>query len=80
MTVQRGRQGWLFQPLTLIRQTGTLRALDGSTTYTFVAVVHPNLPPVKLTLTVTAGETLRASACFDATLREAIREEGESHE
>jgi hypothetical protein len=79
MTVQRGKQGWLFQPLTLIRQTGTLRAPDGSTTYTFAALVHPDLPPVKLTLTVTVGETLRATACFDETLREAIREEGEHY-
>jgi hypothetical protein len=69
MTVQRGRQGWLFQPLTLIRQTGTLRAPDGSTTYTFVALVHPDLPPVKLTLLVTARETLRATACFDETIQ-----------
>ena len=73
-------QRWRFQPLTLIRQTGTLRAPDGSTTYTFVAVVHPDLPPVKLTLTVTTEKTLRATACFDGTVREKTREEGKEHE
>lgn len=71
---------WLFQPLTLIRQTGTLRAPDGSTIYTFVAVVHPDLPPVKLTLTVITKKTLRTTACFDETIREKTREEGEEHE
>jgi hypothetical protein len=80
MTARPGKRGWLFQPLTMIRQTGTLRAPGGTTTYTFAAIVHRDLPPVKITLTITPQHLLHATACFDAMLREAMKEAEEHSE
>jgi hypothetical protein len=75
--LRQSRQGWLFQPLTEIRQTGTQRLPDGTTTYTFVAQVHVDLPPVALALTITPEGNLWASACFDETLRDSVAREEE---
>lgn len=69
-----GKPRWLFQPLTMIRQTGTLRVPGGTTTYTFATIVHRDLPPVNMTLTITPQHIIHATACFDETLREAMNE------
>lgn len=61
---------WLYQPLTLIRQTGIKRHLDGTTIYLFVAFVRRDLPPVRITLTVTTQQELTSTARFDEHLRE----------
>lgn len=76
--LRRSKQGWLFQPLTEIRQTGTQRLPDGTTTYSFVAHIHVDLPPVALVLTITPEGNLRTSASFDETLRETVAREEES--
>lgn len=64
-----------FQPLTCIRQTGTMRMSDGSITYTFVAQVSRDLPAVAITLRVTPSAALMAGAVFDERVR--IEEVGE---
>jgi hypothetical protein len=65
MSIRASKRGWIFQPLTTIRQTGTERAPGGTTTYTFAAIVHRDLPPVKITLTITPSYHMQTTACFD---------------
>ena len=60
-----------FQPLTCIRQTGIARKWDGTTTYTFLAEVSQDAPPVRLTLTVTTALALSAAATFEKGARDA---------
>ena len=59
----------LFATLTAIHQTGTQREWDGTTTYSFLATVTKDDPPVVITLTVTPALVLQVQAHFDATWR-----------
>ncbi len=68
------KKRFLFQPLTCIRQTGIKREWDGTTTYSYVLMVHRDLPPVVITLTVSPTPSLSAQATFDAKMSEAVRE------
>jgi hypothetical protein len=64
----------LFATLTCIRQTGTRREWNGTTTYSFVATITKDGPPVVITLTVTPALVLQVQAHFDATMQEEARE------
>lgn len=70
-----------FQRLTCIRQVGTRREADGTIHYSFVGEVHPDLPAIRVTLTITPTLAISAAAIFDerarASLDETYREEEE---
>jgi hypothetical protein len=59
----------LFATLTDVRQTGTHREWDGTTTYSFLAHVTRDGPPVVIVLTVTPALVLQVQAHFDPTHR-----------
>ena len=67
MSTTSTKKHLVFLILTCIRQTGIKRIWDGTTTYTYVAMVHKDLPPVALTLTVSPDFVLHVHAHFDAT-------------
>ncbi len=55
----------LFATLADIRQAGIHREWDGTTTYSFVATVTKDGPPVVMTLTITPALALQMQAHFD---------------
>jgi hypothetical protein len=62
-----------FQTLTCIRQLGVHTHPDkAATTYTFLAQVSRDLPPVVITLTTTSEGELAVQAHFDASMQAAL--------
>ena len=73
-TQETGKR-FLFQPLSLIRQTGIERGSSGSATYSYRAYVCRDMLPVSIRLTVTPAGALTAHAYFDRTATSLVKEE-----
>ncbi len=67
-----------FSPLPYSRLTGTERKQDGQTVYTYTVSVSDELPPITLTLTVSAAPSVEAQAHFDHASPQQQREGGTS--
>ena len=63
-----------FPPLTGIRQIGTSRQGDGTTTYLYGVFMNKDMSPVKIVFTISPDLTLHVSANFDETLHQSLRE------
>jgi hypothetical protein len=70
----RGKKRVRFQPITCIRQTGTTRGWDGTTTYSYTLTVSRDLAPIVITLTVSPDLIVVAQAHVDPTMKEAVSE------
>ena len=58
-----------FQALTCIRQIGTRREPNGTIHYSFAEEIHPDLPVIRVTLTITPTLAISTEAVFDEHAR-----------